>query len=501
MDQKSPIVRTKSISKFFSGVRVLHNIDFEIYPGEVHALVGENGAGKTTLSGIICGVHLPDGGEIYVNENNENISSPHAARDLGIAFIHQEPLVFQDLDVTENIFVGHTRHSHGMFLDWSRMYAEARELLDSLDVKLNPRAKMKGMSIADQQMVEIISALSQNAKVIIMDEPTAALTPAEVEILFSIVSRLREQGKALVFISHRLDEVLAISDRVTVLRDGEMVGTHFTKDVTRNDIIKMMIGREIKELIVKEEADKGALMLSVKNLNLAGTFKDISFDVHQGEIVGVAGLVGAGRSEVARAVFGVTPPDSGEIRIKGESVNIRSPHEAIHAGIAYVPEDRQHEGLFLPFAVSKNMTYAVPEQISRKGWLNFKKEKDIAQEYIKKLQVHLRKTTQPVKELSGGNQQKIVLSKWLLTKPQVLILDEPTRGIDVGAKEEVYKMINRLAQQGKAILMISSELPEILSLSDRIIVMKEGRITGRFDKSEATDEKIMTAASASIKEG
>jgi rhamnose transport system ATP-binding protein len=494
-----PLINTKRISKDFSGVRVLSDIDFEIRLGEVHAVVGENGAGKSTLMKIIAGVYLPSEGKVFVEDEEVVISSPHTARGLGIALIHQEPLIFSDLDVTENIFVGHTRKEQGMFLDWKYMYSEAQRLLDSLDVHLDPKAKMKGMSIADQQMVEIISALSQNAKLIIMDEPTASLTPGEVKTLFSIVTRLKEQGKAIVFISHRLDEVKNIADVITVLRDGKKVGTQKSKDVTKNDIIRMMIGREMSELIQKEKTEKGKTALKIEDLYLEGVFSDISFEVREGEILGVAGLVGAGRSEVARAVFGLTPPESGSIQVYGKEINIKSPEDAIKQGIAYVPEDRQYEGLFLPFTTASNMTYAVPKEISKRGWLNFKKEREMAEEYTGKLQIRLRDVGQKVKELSGGNQQKVVISKWLLTEPRVLILDEPTRGIDVGAKMEVYKMVNQLAAQGKAIIMISSELPEILSLSDNIIVMKEGRITGRFSRGEASDEKIMAAATANVK--
>jgi rhamnose transport system ATP-binding protein len=499
-EHEKPIVTTEKISKDFNGVRVLSDIDFEIRLGEIHAVVGENGAGKSTLMKIIAGVHLPSEGKVLVETEAVVISSPHTARDLGIALIHQEPLIFSDLDVTENIFVGHTRKSQGMFIDWKIMYSEAKRLLDSLDVHLNPRVKMKGMSIADQQMVEIISALSQNAKLLIMDEPTASLTPGEVKTLFSIVTRLKEQGKAIVFISHRLDEVKSIADVITVLRDGKKVGTYKSQDVTKNDIIKMMIGREMSELIQKDNTEKGVTALKVEKLYLEGVFGDISFEVREGEILGVAGLVGAGRSEVARAVFGLTPPESGNIQVYGKEINIKNPEDAIRQGIAYVPEDRQYEGLFLPFTIASNMSYAVPKKISKRGWLNFKKEREMAEEYKGKLQIRLRDVGQAVKELSGGNQQKVVIAKWLLTGPRVLILDEPTRGIDVGAKMEVYKMINQLASQGKAIVMISSELPEILSLSDNVIVMKEGRITGRFTRGEASDEKIMTAATANAKE-
>lgn len=489
-----PLVRLEGITKAFSGVKVLNNINFEIYPSEVHALVGENGAGKTTLSKIISGVYQQNSGHIYLNNNKISISSPQAGQELGIALIHQEPLSFPELNVTENIFIGHTRQNGKKLIDWKEKHQEARQLLDSLDVNLDERARVGGLSIADQQMVEIVSALSLNARLIIMDEPTSSLTPNEVSNLFKIMRRLQKQGKAIVFISHRLDEVVEISQRITVLRDGKKINTCLTEEVTKDDIIRMMIGREMKELIKKEESKSGEILLKVENITLPGSFEDVSFHLRRGEIVGVSGLVGAGRSEVARALFGITPPAAGEIQLAGETIKISSPRDAINNGIAYVPEERQQQGLFLPFSVASNMTFSVMQLITRMGWINNKKEKLIARKYINRLQIALRSEMQKVKELSGGNQQKVVLAKWLLTEPQILILDEPTRGIDIGVKAEVYKMINRLAKEGKSILMISSELPEILTLSDRILVMCAGRITGVFTRSEADEEKIMTAA-------
>lgn len=493
-EQKVPIIRTSGITKEFSGVQVLQKVDFDIYPGEVHALLGENGAGKSTLMKIVCGVYTPTAGEVYMNDQLVDISSPHMARDLGIALIHQEPLTFPDLDVTENIFMGHTRQDNSMFIDWTNMYREARRLLDALGVKLDVRAKVRGMSIADQQMVEIVSALSQNAKIIVMDEPTAAITSEEVKVLFSIIRVLQEQGRAIVFISHRLAEVKEISNRITVLRDGEKVRTCRIDEVSRDDIIQMMIGRSIKEQIQKEQTEIKQTLLSVKDITLAGTFRNVSLEVKSGEIVGLAGLIGAGRSEVARAIFGITPPDTGTIILNNTEAKIKSPRDAVEQGLAYVPEDRAQQGLFLPVRVSTNITFAVPKLISHFGWLKFRKERDVVLESIGKLSIRLRNEKQEVRQLSGGNQQKVVLSKWLLTEPQVLILDEPTRGIDVGAKAEVYQMINNLAKHGKGILMISSELPEILGLCDRIYVMREGRINGHFHRKDASDEKIMEAA-------
>jgi len=412
--------------------------------------------------------------------------------------IHQEPLVFADLNVAENIFAGHTRKDYKIKIDWKDIYKRAQKLLDSLDVHLDPYAKMTGMSIADQQMVEIISALSQNAELIIMDEPTAALTPGEVNNLFRIVNNLKKQGKSLVFISHRLDEVLEISDRITVLRDGEYIGTYNSPDITKKDLIGFMIGREMKDHIQRDKTQKGEVVLEVRNFGAAGVFSDISFAVRSGEILGLAGLVGAGRSEVARAIFSIDPHDSGELLLYGKPVDLRSPMEAIKHKISYLPEDRQYEALFLPYSIAKNMTYAVPWMISKNGWVDIEKEKELCTNYKDLLNIKMRDGNQAVQELSGGNQQKVVLAKWLIPEPEILILDEPTRGIDVGAKEEVYKIINELSKQGKAIVMISSELPEITALSDQVIVMKEGRITGVFKGADISDNAIMTAATKRI---
>ena len=497
-DSRKPLIQAVGIVKEFSGVRVLEDINLNISKGEVHAVIGENGAGKSTLMNIVAGVHKPTMG--YLNLNGERVSfrNPHDAIESGIALIHQEPLVFPDLDVAENIFAGHTRKDYRFSIDWKDIYIRAQKLLDSLDVKLNPASKTKGMSIADQQMVEIISALSQNAELIIMDEPTASLTPGEVENLFRIVRNLKEQGKSFVFISHRLDEVLEISDRISVLRDGIYIGTYNSEDVTKEKLIEMMIGREMKDHIHRDRTEKGDVMLEVRNLGSKGVFENINFTVRAGEIVGLAGLVGAGRSEVARAIFGIDPHDAGEVVLFGESSELKNPVEAIRKKMIYLPEDRQYEGLFLPYSIARNMTYSVPWAISKRGWIDSDKENALCEKFREKLNIKMRDGHQSVQELSGGNQQKVVIAKWLLPEPEILILDEPTRGIDVGAKEEVYKIINELSSQGKAIVMISSELPEITALSDRVIVMKEGMITGVFEGDEISDNSIMTAATKKI---
>ena len=492
----NPVISVKGLTKAFSGVTVLHNIDFDIYPGEVHALLGENGAGKSTLVKIISGVYKPTHGEIFIEGKPTRIPNPHTARQMGIALIHQEPLTFPDLNVTENIFAGNTREGNTKLIDWRKKRQQARELLDRLELSISETAPVRGMPIADQQMVEIACALSTNAKVIIMDEPTAALSQGEVKSLFEIVNKLKKQGKAIVFIGHRLEEIEQIADRVTVLRDGEKVGERFMRDIDIDQIVQMMIGRTVKELITKETVPIGEVRLEVRNLTLPGKFRDISLTVRSGEIVGMAGLVGAGRTDVGQAIFGIQPALHGEILIDGKPVHIRRPSQAIKRKIALVPEDRAVSGLLLPFSIKMNMTFATLEQFSQSGFMNKAKEDNIVAQYISDLQIKLFNTDQEARELSGGNQQKVVLSKWLMTKPEILILDEPTRGVDVGAKAEVYKLINNLARAGKAILMISSELQEIMQLSDRVYVMCEGHITAEFDRSELDGERIMTAASS-----
>lgn len=491
------VLRVEGIHKSFAGVSVLADVHFDLRAGEVHTLMGENGAGKSTLMNILAGVHRPDAGRILLDGQPIVLPSPQAALRQRIALIHQEPLNFPDLSVAENIVLGRQvpRGAIGQ-IDWSAMRRRARELLDSLGVSLDPRTKMRGLSIADQQMVELAAALSQNARVLLMDEPTASLTPREVERLFTIVRRLRDAGAVVVFISHRLPEVFEISDRITVLRDGRCIGTRNVADTTPDEIIRLMVGRPLEAMYERPEATIGQPLLQVENLSRAGRFADISFELRAGEIVGVAGLVGAGRTDVARALFGIAPADSGTIRVGGKAVRITSPRQAIDLGIAYVPEDRQRHGLLLPMSIASNTTMASLGRVSRLGWLSASAEKKAAAAWRDRLLIRLRDLAQPARELSGGNQQKVVLGKWLSAEPQVLILDEPTRGVDVGAKAEVHHLMAELARSGKAILMISSDLPEVLAMSDRVLVMREGRITGQFDRTGATQEAIMRAAVA-----
>jgi ABC-type sugar transport system ATPase subunit len=491
---ESSIISAKGICKSFTGPLVLEDVDFDLLSGEIHALIGENGAGKSTLMKIICGVFPPSSGSIFLNGIETHITSPHKAAELGIVLIHQEPLIFPDLNVTENIFAGHSRKAGKPFIDWKEKFHEAENLIKSLNVNFKPGDKVAGMSVADQQMVEIVSALSQDARVIVMDEPTAALTSGEVRNLFKIINMLKSEGRSVIFISHRLDEINRISDRITVLRDGKKIDTRITADVSQDDIIRMMVGRSITEQIPKAQAQIGEVALEVNNLTRKGHFSDVSFSVRKGEIVGLAGLVGSGRTEVAQTIFGMYPADSGKVVVNGTPLSMKSSAEAIAKKIAYVTEDRQHDGLFLDFSIANNISSAAWWKVYKKGIFRPDAEKKVVGEYVDKLRIRLHSVKQKVKELSGGNQQKAVLSKWMLTEPDVLILDEPTRGIDVGAKAEVYHFINELVKQGKAVLMISSEMAEILGLSDRTYVMHEGSINAVFDRSEMNEEAIMLAA-------
>lgn len=502
MTEQKPILRTRDIAMSFGGVYVLKDIDFEFYPGEIHGLIGENGAGKSTLLKILAGVYQPKAGKIFLEDEEVEFPHPQNAINKGIALIHQEPLIFPDLDIAENIYIGRQPTKNGnRSIDWGTMYKLSEEILESLGVDLDPHTKVRGLSIADQQMVEMAGALSQDAQILLMDEPTAALTPSEVENLFKVMRHLREQGVALVFISHRLEEIFEICDRITVLRDGELIGERDPENTTTDEIIQMMVGRPLSLLFEKGDGHQiGEVVLEVTGLSRIMKFEDISFNIRAGEIVGVAGLVGAGRTDVARALFGVLNKDQGKIQIDGKEASIHHPRDAMAKGMIYVPEDRQHKGLLMEMSVAINTTLSVLENVTRRGWLREKTERKLTREYVEKLNIILRSIEQPVRELSGGNQQKVVLSKWLLTNPKILLLDEPTRGIDVGAKAEVHRLINELAKQGMAIFMISSELPEIMAMSDRIMVMREGRITAQFNQQEATAERIMAAATGQVLE-
>jgi len=492
-----PILTLSDIHKHFAGVRALAGADLELRNGEVHALVGENGAGKSTLIKVIMGVHQPDSGTITYRGKPVTIPSPLDAQHMGIAAIYQEPSIFPDLSVAENIFIGHQpQNPVSKSIDWRKMADMAVQPLRALGVNLDPRRKARGLTIAQLQMVEIAKALSFNAQVLIMDEPTSALTLHEVADLFRIVRQLRDAGKSVVFISHRLDEVFDIADRITVLRDGHYIGTREVKVVTHDDLIRMMVGRTLDTLFPKLEVAPGEMVLKVEGLTRDKVFHDVSFELYRGEILGLAGLVGARRTDVGLALFGITPADRGRVWYFGQEVTIRSPKDAMRLGLAYVPENRQQQGLVLPMSITKNVTLAILDQFARLSFVDEAAEGRRAGEMAQSLQVKYASLAQPTRDLSGGNQQKVVLAKWLATRPRILILDEPTRGIDVGTKAAVHELMSQLAAKGLAILMISSELPEILGMSDRVLVMCEGRVTGRFTRAEATQENILTAATA-----
>jgi rhamnose transport system ATP-binding protein len=489
-----PILKLEGISKSFPGVRALSDISFDVRPGEVHALLGENGAGKSTLIKIMSGVYQPDQGTITLDGKATAFSSPQAAQDAGIATIYQELLLFPELSVAENIFMGHAPKNWFGGLDWSAMRERARELLASLDIRdLDVNALVGGLSVGNRQRVEIAKALSHNARVLIMDEPTAALTEHDVERLFGIVRLLRQRGVGVVYISHRLEEVFLLADRVTVLRDGEFVATKPVSETDHNDLVHMMVGRRIEALFPKAEAKFGDVVLSLDNVVRKPATKGVSLTLRAGEILGIAGLVGSGRSELAEVIFGMTPAEDGGIRIDDKPVNIGSPSDAKHLGIAYVPEDRGRQGLVRPMPVSQNVSLASLTRVSRNSFIDRKAEDELARDSVKSFQIRASGIGQIVGKLSGGNQQKVGLSKWLATEPRILIMDEPTRGIDVGAKAEIHRLMSEFAGRGMAIVMISSELPEVLGMSDRILVMRGGRIVAEFDRAEATQAKVAQA--------
>jgi ribose transport system ATP-binding protein len=485
----------KGISKTYPGVRALDNVSFAVAKGEVHALVGENGAGKSTLMKILAGAQPMDSGEILISGEQVHMTTPQKAMDLGVSIIYQEFNLVPYLNAAENIFLG--REPKGRvpgFINFSEMYSEAQRVIDQLGVKLNVRTPVNRLSVAQQQMVEIAKATSRNASIIAMDEPSATLTEHELLSLFELIRSLKEKGVSIIYISHRLEEVFQIADTVTVLRDGHLVGTKPVAESDRNDLIHMMVGRELKEVIPKEAAEITNPALTVKNLTRKGVIEDINFTVRQGEILGIAGLVGAGRTELARAVFGADPIDEGEIWLNGTQVHVRSPKDAIRLGIGLVTEDRKALGLILGMVVRENISLANLDAITRLGFVNRREEKRVAVQFIEDLMIKTPSVEQQVQNLSGGNQQKVVLAKWLFTQSRVLIFDEPTRGIDVGSKVEIYQLMNKLAASGVAIIMISSELPEILGMSDRILVMHEGHIAGELSREDATQEKIMHLA-------
>ncbi|MBM3457384.1 MAG: sugar ABC transporter ATP-binding protein [Armatimonadetes bacterium] len=485
----------RGISKRYPGVVALHEVSFSLRPGEVHALVGENGAGKSTLMKILAGAEHKDAGEIRLEGQPVQIQGPHDALERGINIIYQEFNLVPHLSAAENIYLGREPAARlPGFIDFRKLYGDAQAVMDSLGVRVDVRAEVSQLSVAQQQMVEIAKATSRNSKVIAMDEPSATLTDHELQNLFDLIRSLKATGVGIIYISHRLEEIFEICDRVTVLRDGEWVATKPVSETDRDDIIRMMVGRELRESIPKRPAPVGETLLEVQGLTRRGVFQEIGFRVHAGEIVGIGGLVGAGRTEVARAIFGADPLDRGEIRLEGKPVRIRSPRDAIRLGIGLVPEDRKSLGLILNMVVRENTTLANLDVLSRLGFVDRRREREVSEQYVRDLRVRTPGIEQEVRNLSGGNQQKVVLAKWLFTRSRLLIFDEPTRGIDVGSKVEIYELMNELVARGAAILMISSELPELLGMSDRILVMHEGQIAGELAREDATQEKVMHLA-------
>ena len=492
------LLELQGIDKVFPGVHALKHARFDVRRGEVHALIGENGAGKSTMIKIVAGVYQPDTGEILLAGRRVAFSNPREAHVAGIATIYQELGLYPELSVAENIFMGHAPSKKRLGLrtiDWEGMESQAEALLAELNIHdLDVGAKVGTLNVGNRQRVEIAKALSLDAQILIMDEPTAALTESDVEQLFSIVRLLRERGVSIIYISHRLNEVFELADRVTVLRDGEYIGTKDVTDTDEAELISMMVGRTIENLFPKQAAEIGDVVLEVRNLNRPPLTRDISFSVRAGEIVGLAGLVGSGRSETAQVIFGVLPAESGEILLNSAPVKISRPSEAVNHGIGYVPEDRGHQGLIREMTIRENTSMAVLDTVSKNTFISRARERLLANRSIQQLSIRATGPDQITNKLSGGNQQKVVVSKWLASNPILLIMDEPTRGIDVGAKAEIHRLMSRLAaEEGLAILMISSELPEILAMSDRILVMREGRLVGEFRREEATQEGIAHA--------
>ncbi len=488
------ILELRNLTKRFPGVTALNQVEFQLKPGEIHALVGENGAGKSTLIKIITGVHQPDEGQIILNGEPVSFAGPLNAQQAGIAAIYQDPTFFADLSITENVFMGHpVLYPKSRRINWPAMHKTTKKLLQDLQLDVSPDTQMRYLNVAERQLVEIAKALSIDSKILIMDEPTSALTIQETERLFSIIRKLRADGAAVIFISHRLEEVFDLADRVTVLRDGKYIGTNNINEVSVQKVIQMMVGRPMHEMYPKTAVELGEEIFRVDGFTKHGEFSNVSLSLRKGEILGIAGLVGAGRTELAEAIFGISRPDQGKIYLGGKELAVRSPHDALNCGIAYLPEDRQRCGLIVPMNVASNITISILDSFKYKI-LNKARESDIAKRFVDQLYIRTSGVSQLVRNLSGGNQQKVVLAKWMATNPHVLILDEPTKGIDVQAKTAVYNLMNDLAAQGLGIILISSELPEIIGMSDRILVMHEGQIAAEFKRGEATQELILQAA-------
>ncbi|MDR7239526.1 sugar ABC transporter ATP-binding protein [Neobacillus drentensis] len=491
----TPVIEMKGISKAFSGNRVLDQVDFQLLRGEIHALMGENGAGKSTLIKILTGIYERDAGRVFIKGNEVHFKNPKEAEQMGIAVIHQELNIIPYLTVYENMFLGKelTVGRFGITRD-KEMKKKTKEYLDRLGIEIDPNTEAGNLSVGQQQMIEIARAVAANTEVLIMDEPTAALTDREIEALFKVIASLKKQGVGIVYISHRMEEIFQICDRISVLRDGQFIDSKEVAKTNFDEIVKLMVGRQLGERFPERNTKIGQERFKVENLTSKGSFENINFSVHQGEIVGVAGLMGAGRSEIMQAIFGYRSLDGGKMFIDGKEVTIKSPYAAIKAGIAFVTEDRKSQGLILDLSVRENLSITTLDKISNKSLISTKTEVSLVDEMIEKLHVKTSGREISVKSLSGGNQQKIVIGKWLGIDPKILILDEPTRGVDVGAKKEIYQLMNDLTKQGVSIIMVSSELPEILGMSDRVLVIHEGKLANVLNKSEATQENIMQSA-------
>jgi rhamnose transport system ATP-binding protein len=493
MTMNAPVLEMQHISKRFDVTQALDDVSLSLYPGEIHALLGENGAGKSTLIKIMTGIHRPDRGQLLLEGKPISVHNSVDAQKHGIAAIHQEPMIFPDLNVAENIFVSHAQR--GLFMRWGRMVQEAEQILSQLDMKLDVRSQARGLTLAQQQAVEIAKAISLKVRVLIMDEPTASLSAHEVDQLFQLARRLRDQGVALLFISHRMEEVFTIADRITVMRDGKVISSAVAHDYTAERVIRDMVGRKVEDFFGHRAHQQGELLMSVRGLGRARVFDDVNFDIHRGEVLGFAGLVGARRTDIGLALFGIAPADSGAIHFEGKRVDIRSPEQAVKLQIAYTTEDRRQLGLTLPMSITTNITLPMLRHyLAALGLVRRKAENATAEAYRRRLTIRAPSVQHVVGKLSGGNQQKVMLAKWLNTRPKLLILDEPTRGIDVGTKAEVHRIIGDLAAEGMAIILISSDLPEVLAMSDRILVMREGKQMAIFARAEATQEKILAAA-------
>lgn len=489
----SLLLEMKNIQKSFYGNQVLHNVNLSLETGSVHALMGENGAGKSTLMNILVGIHKRDGGVVKIDGKEVEITSPVEAQMNGIAMIHQELSSVSEMSVAENIYLGREPVKGGL-IDYRKMYKQTEDLLNMLNIGLNPKTKMGTLRMADQQMVEIAKAVSQNARILVMDEPTSSITDREVESLFKIIRDLKAKGTGIIYISHKMDEVYTITDKITILRDGASIATWNTKEATNDMVVKAMVGRDLTEQYPKQIVEIGEPILELKGLSRPGEFENINLTLHRGEILGLVGLVGAGRTETMKALFGITRPKRGEIYLKGKKVEIKNPKAAINAGIAYVTEDRKGEGLVLPMSIAHNTTLSSLKELSAGLFIKRIQEKKEVDKQIKDLKVKTSSPNLAVKQLSGGNQQKVVLAKWMMKNPDVIIFDEPTRGIDVGAKAEIYKLMGDIVSQGKAIIMISSEMPEAMGMSDRIIILSNQKQAGELDRSEFCQESIMRMA-------